>query len=54
MILKGENQSTAPLPHCTPQILESVQWNLDLSFFKGTEKTNECGKTINPGNYYTL
>jgi len=24
MILKGENQSTAPLPHCTPQILESV------------------------------
>jgi len=32
-----------------------VQWNLDLSFFKGMEKTNdECGKTINPGNYYTL
>ena len=32
-----------------------VQWNLDLSFFKGPEKTNdECGKTINPGNYYTL
>ena len=33
----------------------TVQWNLDLSFFKGMEKTNdECGKTINPGNYYTL
>ena len=32
-----------------------VQWNLDLSFFKGMEKQNdECGKTINPGNYYTL
>jgi hypothetical protein len=30
-----------------------VQWNLDLSFFKGMEKTNdECGKTINPGNYF--
>jgi hypothetical protein len=26
---------------------------LDLSFFKGMEKTNdECGKTINPGNYF--
>jgi len=32
-----------------------IQWNLDLSFFKGMEKTiDECGKTINPGNYYTL
>jgi hypothetical protein len=32
-----------------------VQWNLDLSFFKGMEKTNdECGKKINTGNYYTL
>jgi hypothetical protein len=32
-----------------------VQWNLDLSFFEGMEKQNdECGKTINPGNYYTL
>ena len=32
-----------------------IQWNLDLSFFKGTEKTNdECGQTINPENYYTL
>jgi hypothetical protein len=31
-----------------------IQWNLDLSFFKGMEKTNdECGKTINTGNYYT-
>jgi len=30
-----------------------MQWNLDLSFFKGMEKQNaECGKTINPGNYY--
>ena len=35
--------------------LMTLQWNLDLSFFKGMEKTNdECGKTINPGNYYTL
>jgi hypothetical protein len=34
---------------------KQVQWNLDLSFFKGMEKTNdECGKTINTGNYYTL
>jgi len=32
-----------------------IQWNLNLSFFKGMEKQNdECGKTINPGNYYTL
>jgi len=32
-----------------------IQWNLDLSFFKGMEKQNdECGKTINPGNCYTL
>jgi hypothetical protein len=32
-----------------------IQWNLDLSFFKGLEKQkDECGKTINPGNYYTL
>jgi hypothetical protein len=27
--------------------LVHAQWNLDLSFFKGMEKTNEeCGKTI--------
>jgi len=32
-----------------------LQLNLDLSFFKGMEKQNdECGKTINPGNFYTL
>ena len=32
-----------------------IQYNLDLSFFKGMEKTNdECGKTISTGNYYTL
>jgi hypothetical protein len=32
-----------------------IQWNLDLSFFKGMEKQNdECGKMINPVNYYTL
>jgi hypothetical protein len=32
-----------------------VQRNLDLSFFMGIEKTNdECGKTMNTGNYYTL
>jgi len=34
---------------------KQLQWNLDLSFFKGMEKqNNECGKTIIPGNYYTL
>ena len=39
----------------TKNIIVPIQWNLDLSFFKGPEKTNdECGKTINPGNYYTL
>jgi len=33
----------------------SLQWNLNLSFFKGREKTNdECGQTINPENYYTM
>ena len=32
-----------------------IQWNLDLSFFKETEKTNdECEQTINPDNYYTM
>jgi hypothetical protein len=36
-------------------IIMNIQWNLDPSFFKGIEKQNdECGKTINPGNYYTL
>ena len=35
--------------------VKRVQWNLDLSFFKGTEKTNdECRQTINPENYYTM
>jgi hypothetical protein len=23
-----------------------TQWNLDLSFFKGMEKQNECGKLL--------
>ena len=33
--------------------IDLLQWNLDLSFFKGLEKTNdECGKTINPGNHF--
>jgi hypothetical protein len=33
--------------------LKHIQWNLDLSFFKGLEKTNdECGKTVNPGNHF--
>ena len=37
------------------EIKFAIQWNLDLSFFKGMEKQNdECGKTINPGNHYTL
>jgi hypothetical protein len=35
------------LPSC-------IQWKLNLSFFKGMEKQDdECGKTINPRNYYT-
>jgi hypothetical protein len=29
-----------------------IQWNLDLSFFKGVEKTNECAKTINPETHF--
>jgi hypothetical protein len=30
-----------------------IQWNLDLSFFKGVEKTNdEYGETINPKNHF--
>jgi hypothetical protein len=30
-----------------------LQWNLDLSFFKGVEKTNdEYGETINPENHF--
>jgi hypothetical protein len=32
--------------------LNAVQWNLDLSFFKGVEKTNdEYGEMINPENH---
>jgi hypothetical protein len=31
-----------------------IQWNLDLLFFKGVEKTNECGETINPENPFFL
>ena len=48
------------LTHCTETPVTfpdfcRIQWNLDLSFFKGTEKTNdECGQTINPENYYTM
>jgi hypothetical protein len=31
----------------------SLQWNRDLSFFKGVEKTNdEYGETINPENHF--
>jgi hypothetical protein len=31
----------------------NIQWNLDLSFFKGVEKTNdEYGETINPENHF--
>ena len=43
--------------YCTCSELQNkdLQWTFDLSFFKGTEKTNdECGQTINPKNYYTL
>jgi hypothetical protein len=40
---------------CDNKINGLIQWNLHLSFFKGMEKANnECGKTINIGNYYTL
>jgi len=39
----------------TIRMARAVQWNLDLLFFKGMERENdECRKTINPGNYYTL
>jgi hypothetical protein len=32
-----------------------IQWNLDLSFFKGLKKTNdEYGETINPVNLFFL
>jgi hypothetical protein len=32
-----------------------IQWNLDLLFFKGVEKTNdEYGETINPENHFFL
>jgi hypothetical protein len=35
--------------------LYAVQWNLDLSFFKGVEEKNdEYGETINPENYFFL
>jgi hypothetical protein len=31
----------------------TVQWNLNLSFFKGAEKTNYYyGETINPENHF--
>jgi hypothetical protein len=37
----------------TPFIQVRIQWNLDLSFSKGVEKTNdECGETINPENHF--
>jgi hypothetical protein len=39
----------------TSPVQIQLQWNLDLSFFKGMEKKNdEWRKMINPGNYYTL
>ena len=42
-------------PTSLPSSLTSschLQWNRDLSFLKGTEKTNdECGKTINPNTW---
>ena len=39
------------LPHKIqlPWRHNDVQWNLDLLFFKGMEKNDECGKTINSG-----
>jgi hypothetical protein len=34
-------------------VVFTIQWNLDLSFFKGVEKTNdEYGETINPENHF--
>jgi hypothetical protein len=51
----GEEIVLLFLPRFELQIFQCIQWTLDLSFFKGTEKTNdECGQTINPKNYYTL
>jgi hypothetical protein len=39
----------------TVTTLPTIQWNLDLSFFKGVEKTNdEHGETINPENHFFL
>jgi hypothetical protein len=32
---------------------KQLQWNLDLSFFKGVEKTDdEYGEMINPENHF--
>jgi hypothetical protein len=32
---------------------ERIEWNLDLAFLKGVEKTkDECAKTINPENHF--
>jgi hypothetical protein len=34
-------------------VTNQLQWNLDLSFFKGVEKTlDEYGETINPENHF--
>jgi hypothetical protein len=47
-------KSGAPLISL-PFIEKYIQWNLDPLFFKGMEKTNdECGKTINTGNYFKV
>jgi hypothetical protein len=36
-----------------PQEIFVEQWNLNLSFLKGVEKTNdEYGETINPENHF--
>jgi hypothetical protein len=53
------NTSPTGLLQLSPNLLsryamQSVQWNLDLSFFKGVEKNDEYGETINPENHFFL
>jgi hypothetical protein len=50
-----DNRRISRFTYIRRVIKKIVQWNLNLLFLKGMEKTNdECGKTINTGNYYTL
>jgi hypothetical protein len=46
-------QDCAPLNLHGHKNWNLLQWILDLSFFKGVEKTNdECAKTTNPQNNF--